>query len=207
MNILDCSAALLVGGESLRMGSPKALLDFDGAPLSIHLTRVLLTVFDDVALVGDFPDGYLIAEETRVYRVPDRFPTRSSLNGIASALHAGNASWVAILACDAPRISIPLLRYMAQLRNESDADIILTIDDTGFAQPFHALWRGTLAAQIAHSVQRNELGIRRLLATLRCRTIAPEEWRRFDPAGAFLTNINTPEDWRSFVSDRPRQGD
>jgi molybdopterin-guanine dinucleotide biosynthesis protein A len=131
--------------------------------------------------------------------IPDRFPERSSLNGIASALLAARSPWVAVFACDAPRICAELLAYMAGLRHGVEADVFLVADDNGIEQPFHALWRAGAAGRIEEAILRGELGIRRLIAGMKTRIITPNEWRRFDSTGTFITNINTPDQWRDYI--------
>ncbi|HEX2933375.1 MAG TPA: molybdenum cofactor guanylyltransferase, partial [Candidatus Binatia bacterium] len=46
------SAIILAGGKSSRMGRPKALLEFDGAPLIFHLARRLKDLFDEIVVVA-----------------------------------------------------------------------------------------------------------------------------------------------------------
>jgi molybdopterin-guanine dinucleotide biosynthesis protein A len=48
----DNSAIILAGGKSSRMGSAKALLEFDGEPLIVHLVRQLGQWFDDIVVVA-----------------------------------------------------------------------------------------------------------------------------------------------------------
>ena len=46
------SAIILAGGRSSRMGTPKALLPFDGEPLIVHLVRRLAPMFGEVIVVA-----------------------------------------------------------------------------------------------------------------------------------------------------------
>lgn len=55
---VNASAIVLAGGKSLRMGSPKCLLPFDGEPLIAHLARRLRSLFAEV-IVGAAPDQEL----------------------------------------------------------------------------------------------------------------------------------------------------
>ena len=47
----DNSAIILAGGKSSRMGSAKALLEFDGEPLIGHLVRWLKNLFAEAIVV------------------------------------------------------------------------------------------------------------------------------------------------------------
>ena len=46
------SAIILAGGRSSRMGTPKALLPFDGEPLIVHIAAQLQRMFDEVVVVA-----------------------------------------------------------------------------------------------------------------------------------------------------------
>jgi molybdopterin-guanine dinucleotide biosynthesis protein A len=74
----DFSAILLAGGRSTRMGRDKALLDWRGRPLIEHMLDLLrIAGAGHVVTSGDRP-GWP--------GVPDRWPGRGPVAGIASAL-------------------------------------------------------------------------------------------------------------------------
>src|SRR3954451_15509884 len=50
--LTNASAVILGGGKSSRMGSPKALLSFDGEPLVVHITRRLNSLFSDIVVAA-----------------------------------------------------------------------------------------------------------------------------------------------------------
>ena len=49
------SGAVLVGGASLRMGSDKAALEFQGVSLAARTARLLESLCEDLVLVGGDP--------------------------------------------------------------------------------------------------------------------------------------------------------
>lgn len=198
--IPGCEAALLIGGQSKRMGRDKALLPTCDGPLFAAIARQLQDHFKVVRPVGtvggteDLPD---VPGLHLMPNAPDVLPQRSSLNGVLSALENSTSPWVAIFACDAPHVSFPLLLHMASLRR-GDTDVIAALDHEGRIQPFHALWHVRCAAPLREAAARGQFALQPLLRRLDVTAVPPDQWKRFDPEGRFLLNLNTPEDLEAY---------
>lgn len=91
--------AVLCGGASRRMGRDKALIEVDGAALAVRVAEALRAGgCDRVLAVGG--DGVGLAA-VGLDVVPDRWPGEGPLGGLATALAAGDAGDVLVLApCD-----------------------------------------------------------------------------------------------------------
>lgn len=93
----DFTAILLAGGRSSRMARDKALLDWHGRPLIDHMLDLLRDAGARSTVVsGDRP----------AHRgVPDAWPGRGPVAGIASALRACGDGPVVVVPVDLPRLS------------------------------------------------------------------------------------------------------
>src|SRR5437773_12522 len=106
------SGAILVGGQSRRMGTDKALLEFEGEPLVVRLARSLAAVCDEVLLVGGDPArfaGLLLS----VRCVPDGAQDAGPLGGILGALQAARHDACLVVGCDMPFVTAEIVGGMA----------------------------------------------------------------------------------------------
>lgn len=179
----DTAGLLLMGGRSRRMGADKAQMDWDGCPLWERqyrlLQRMTRPVFRSVA--HDRP-----AETTLT--LVDPYPYPGPLWAIATALAAMPATWLLVLAVDLPCVPPRLLQQLWQYRLVRG--VVLP---TGFGrdQPLAALWHRQTLEPVQGALARGDSALRSVLETLpvRRRILALHEQ-------VWLTNVNTPEDWR-----------
>jgi molybdopterin-guanine dinucleotide biosynthesis protein A len=57
-NNAERGAIILAGGDSKRLGQPKALLDFNGQSLIEKMVGILQSLFNRITLVTDRPELY-----------------------------------------------------------------------------------------------------------------------------------------------------
>src|SRR5436190_20139911 len=100
---LTLTAALLVGGESRRMGADKALLGIDGAPLWAWQLQKLRSLS---------PKKILVSARTRPSWCPadievvlDRPPSCGPLSGLSAMLETVQTSHLLVLAIDLPQMT------------------------------------------------------------------------------------------------------
>ena len=103
----EVSAFVLAGGQSTRMGTDKAFLDFEGKPLISRALALAKTMSSDVRILGS-------PEKFRAYGmvVEDEFPNHGPLGGIYAALRCSNADLNLILAVDMPFVESRFLQYL-----------------------------------------------------------------------------------------------
>ena len=102
--------AVLVGGMSRRMGVDKALIDWEGRPLALHVAAIVARVVPRVVLVGGAGRGY---ERLGRPWLPDPpgLAGWGPLAGLVAALHA--APRVLLVACDLPHLEpVHLARFV-----------------------------------------------------------------------------------------------
>jgi molybdopterin-guanine dinucleotide biosynthesis protein A len=185
--IANVSAALLLGGESRRMGTDKALLSVGGAAAATRLARLLAQLFTDVLLVGGTPPAE--APGRRVLDVPG---PPCALRGLSSALAAAHEPRVLVLATDLMAMTPDLLLGLVAF---PEADAVVPRAG-GFAQPLCALYRREPALSAARAcLAEGRLALAALLDRLEPRWLEGEDLAALDPEGGALANVNTPEDY------------
>jgi molybdopterin-guanine dinucleotide biosynthesis protein A len=189
MTTVAATGVVLAGGASRRMGRDKAALLLDGKPLLARVVRRLRVALPEVIVVGP-PERADLVPGTRI--IPDTWPGRGPLGGIATALQVVSTPFAFVAACDMPFLEPALIRYLLTLAPGYDA--VVPRAERGTEQ-LHAIYARTCLPAATAMLAAGDLAVARLYAAIRVRLVPPNEWSPYDPAGLALTNINTPEDW------------
>lgn len=166
------------------MGTDKALVELDGAPLAAHVAGTLRSFLTTVVLVGrQSPIGDI-----------DVLPDRSSgiagpLRGLATALDCVKASSVLLVAVDQPFMSANTLRRLASLASPDRA--VVPVAD-GYRQVTTALYPTAWAREAAQEADLQG-SIQTLLDRMPHRTVGPDEWQSWDEDGRSWFSVDTPQ--------------
>jgi molybdenum cofactor guanylyltransferase len=196
------SAAILAGGRATRLGGQvKALLPVDGTPM---LARLLVEVGTlGAAAVVVAPEAAPFAG-LGVRVVQDSRPGDGPLGALFTALEVATTPHVVVLAGDLPFVSAAFLAHLVSLRHDADA---VVPRDAGGWHPLCACYGRHLAPAIARRLARGDLAVTAALDDWHVRAVTPGEIARFDPDGALLWNVNTPDDYdRARALARARRG-
>lgn len=191
---------ILAGGASSRMGREKALLDFAGVPLILHTARLLEPLVTRVTVVG-FPSRYA---ELGLRAIPDVEDVgtqgkpgergRGPLAGIVAALASTHSRWNLIVACDLPYLSTEWLDWLLSRAIRSRSDTVVPRTRRGL-EPLAAVYRRECGALLAASLRRGVRKVSDAIQECRVDFVYPREWRRADPDGLVLKNMNAPGDY------------
>ncbi len=201
-----CSAIILAGGASTRMGTDKAFLELDGAPLIGRVLERVRALADDVVISANDPARFA-ALDVRV--VPDALPNAGPLAGICAGLETVAHASAIVVACDMPLLNVALLDYMRSFaraydvilpqtekpaRDASDKNAAPRAKDLAL-HPLHAIYTKRCIAPMRDALARGERRMISFHDAVRVRVISPQEVAQFDPHGYALWNVNTPEKW------------
>jgi len=184
------------------MGRDKGLLDFSGVPLILHIARLLEPLVAEVTIVGS-PHRYgalgrrAIPDDSdeQTQGEPGK-PGRGPLAGIAAALAATHSRWNVIVACDLPYLSAAWLDWLISRALHSRAEAVVPRTARGI-EPLAAMYRRECGAPIAAALARGVRKVSDAIEELRLDLVYPREWRRIDPSGLVLRNMNAPEDYEA----------
>lgn len=180
---------ILAGGQSKRMGRSKAELVFQNETLLARALRRLGPVCERI-LVSVSASTQLTLPGVEV--VPDSYPGRGSLIGLASGLRAADEPVLA-LAVDMPFLNLQLLQYLTSLAPGWEA---VVPRPGNFVEPLHAVYTPACLPVFEDQIRSGIMQILPAYARLRVRYVEVEELKRFDPTGLAFFNLNTPEDLR-----------
>lgn len=172
------------------MGRAKGLLAFGGEPLVVHAARLLEFTGEAPVIIGP-PEVYA---HLGIRVVPDDGENLGPLGGISTALRIATREWNLIVGCDLPFLTREWLEFLIARAVESSADVVMPLNERGF-EPLCAMYRKSARRAIAQALERGVRKITDGLAALTLASIAPAEWKAFDPCGRLFKNVNTPEDY------------
>ncbi len=196
------------------MGRDKGLLDFGGVPLIVHTARLLESLVAEVTVVGS-PDRYAAlglraiadGDDGQAQDGPHKRGCCGPLAGIAAALGATRLPWNLIVACDLPYLFAEWLDWLLSRALRSRGQAIIPRTARGI-EPLAAVYRRECVTPIAAALARGVRKVSDAVAELRVDLVYPREWRRIDPSGLILRNMNEPGDYEEarkwWAAKRPR---
>lgn len=184
-------AVVLAGGDSKRLGQPKALLDFNGRVLIEIVVETLSFYFHEITVVTDRPELYSF--------LPVRFTgdlldtkQKSPLRGIHAGLSSSTLPYQFVVACDMPFVNLDLIKYMSGFAASNDA-VVPRISK--HYQPLHAFYKRSCIDIIERQVAGGYYKVTDFYRHIKVKYIAMSEINRFDPGQRSFININTMEDY------------
>lgn len=179
------SGAVLAGGRSARFGADKARFIWRGKPLMQHVLESLEEA-DERFIVANRP-----YPEFGLPVYPDVIPGGDSLSGLHAALLYARSPWVAVAACDLPRLDARFWRRLLEARGQGLA--VVALGPSGYPEPLAALYSKAVLPIATRHLQQGELRVGAVLEAARAVRIPWEALAGdFDPD--LFANVNTPSD-------------
>jgi molybdenum cofactor guanylyltransferase len=211
------SAAILAGGRATRFGGrDKSALVVDGRPIVERQVAELLTIVDDIMLVGARADGARAdgaradaarADGARAFQasdlgafqasgkcreIADIVPGCGPLGGLHAALTEMRGDRVFVVACDMPYVDAAFAEYLLSLA--SDAAVVVPQTDRGY-HPLCAVYTRVCLEPLAARLAQRRLALRDLFADVPTRIVTIAEMSRFGAPSRLLANVNTPDEY------------
>ena len=183
------SAALIAGGQSSRMGTDKAALDFAGQPLWKHQLATLRATGADEVIIAGRADGPYAGGDCEV--IPDRTPGLGPLAGLEAALRRARHDWLLVLAVDLPDVPATFLRDLVAEAVAAGCGRVPARED--WLQPIAAIYPRRCLPLVERCLAGENRSLRRFVRLARregyadVRPLNAEEYVLF-------RNLNTPAD-------------
>ncbi|MFQ5432903.1 MAG: molybdopterin-guanine dinucleotide biosynthesis protein B [Nitrospinota bacterium] len=175
---------LLIGGKSVRMGSPKSLLEIDSETFAEKQYRILQNKCDEVYLLGT---GRLPESLRDAPRLADPHGIEGPIAGLITAgRFAPSADWL-VLAVDMPNVKESHIEKLLTGRKPGFRCVMAQNPDSGKTDPLCALYSSQLL-HITDARRQGELSITKLLARL------GEKGAEGLLDATALKNVNRPEE-------------
>lgn len=186
------TVCIQAGGASSRMGEDKALKTFLGGPLIQRVAERVASIADEVIVTTNRPGEYAFLN---LPLFPDLKPGRGALGGLYTAIASAKHPIVAVVACDMPFVSPPLLEAARTLLVEENVDVVIPRSEEGY-EPLHAIYRReTCLPAIESAIDADQWKVIAWFPRVKVRLLTPDEVRQYDPPGLAFWNVNTPEEF------------
>ncbi len=207
---MSCSAIVLAGGQSSRMGQDKALIPVNGTPMLTHVCQVALACVETVRIVTPWPDRYRAIAPVAckfIQEVALQLDTDTSqfglaaesisppfdhgpLVGFAQGLRHVKTDWVLLLACDLPRLDAePIQSWLSLLQDVPQTAIALLSHQKKGWEPLCGFYRTSSLSSLEAYIASGQRSFQRWLNQT---TVSPLP----DFNESILFNCNTPVDLR-----------
>jgi molybdopterin-guanine dinucleotide biosynthesis protein A len=182
-----CSAAILAGGNSSRMGTNKALLEVGGRSMLCRTANLLRIRVDDLFIVADDAAPYV---GLGLPVTPDIHPGCGAVGGIHAALRHAAHPLVLCVACDMPLLGPGVIELLLSSARPGDDALVPRIG--GWAEPLLAVYGRGATAAFERAILAGRLKVMDALDGLRVRFVDEAELRVADAELHSFVNVNTP---------------
>ena len=195
--MLTGGGIIICGGESKRMGRPKAWLPVGNETMLERVVRRLGEVVNPMVVVT--AKGQSIPQlPTEVEIVCDQRPDAGPLEGIRVGLEAlaEKVSWAFVTSCDVPSLQPGFVQAVCE--SLGDADVAVPVDPE-YAHCLAAVYRTAIAPRISELLDQGKRRPLALYDVVRTVRIPVDTLREADSELVSLRNINTPESYEALL--------
>lgn len=189
--IKDCTAIILAGGDSSRMGKDKVSLILHEKPLLEHISEALHPLFSEVLVSVRKHRQDIVLKQ-----ICDVSSEHAPLIGLISVLRNVSSSWVFLTGCDMPWLSPKAIEFLGEKRRAYDA---VTPVVSGKIQPLFAFYNKSSLPTLEAQLHKGRLSLTCALQCLNSLQVMEQELRVFDPQLLSFSDLDTPEDWSHAV--------
>ena len=187
--IEDCTALILAGGDSRRMGQDKATLVLDGKTLLERVTATMQQVFPKVIVsVRQLRGGVELPQ------VCDEQEASGPLAGLIAGLAQVDTPWVFAVACDMPFVTQAVVERLAAFRSGHQAVVPMV---GGHPQPLAAFYATSTLDAMRASFATGDKSMRRVLDKFEVRYVSEAELHTADPQLRSFIDLDTPQDYQA----------
>jgi len=190
------ATALLVGGNSTRMGDDKSFLICEPGAAPLYQTQLeKLRQLSSLPILLSVRPGQKFDDlPANVEIVPDRITDQGPLAGLVTCLEKTTADWLLTLAVDLPQISVAYLQDLIAKAQQTGHGIVPQMN--GHWEPLAAVYPRTLLPKAQEHLAAHQLSLQKFIQEavaegfLVGRDITSQE-------APLFSNLNTPEDIES----------
>jgi molybdopterin-guanine dinucleotide biosynthesis protein A len=184
--IEGCTAIVMAGGDSRRMGTDKANVTLGDKTLLQAVAANMQQLFPQVIVSVRQP-----REGIDLPQVCDEVPDGGPLAGLVASLAQITTPWAFMVACDMPFVAPQVVELLAGYRARHQAVVPVV---HGHPQPLAAFYAASCLAPLRASFAAGQKGLRGVLQQLDVRYVDEAEMLAADPHLRSFFDLDTPQD-------------
>jgi molybdopterin-guanine dinucleotide biosynthesis protein A len=197
--MLSVGGIVLCGGQSKRMGRPKAWLPFAGEVMLPRVVRLLTEAVQPVVVVAA-PNQDVPPLPPQVAVVRDEVEGRGPLQGLAAGMEAlrGRAEVAYLSGCDVPLLRPAFVRRVVDLLGNAQ----ICVPRVGeHYHPLAAVYRLSVGDAVRRLLDQGQLRPFFLFEEVPTRVVEAAELADVDPIFQTLHNLNTPQEYEDALRE------
>jgi molybdopterin-guanine dinucleotide biosynthesis protein A len=197
--MLRVGGIVLCGGQSKRMGRPKAWLPFDGEVMLPRVVRLLRGAVEPVVVVAA-PDQDVPPLPDEIAVIRDDEKGRGPLQGLVSGLAAlrGRVDAAYLSSCDVPFLQPAFVRRLIDLLGSHAICVPVA---GGYHHALAAVYRLQVADAAERLLATKRLRLGSLFKEVSTREVEAEELADLDATFQTLRNLNSAEEYEAALQD------
>ena len=184
--IADCTAIILAGGNSQRMGRDKANLLLGEKTLLQTVTATMQPLFPQLIV-----SVRQLREAVDVPQICDEQSDGGPLAGLASSLSRVTTPWIFAVACDMPFVVPGVVEQLARHRAQHQAVVPVV---QGHPQPLAAFYASSCLAVMRENLAAQQKSLKKILGQLDVCYVDEAELLAADPQLRSFFDLDTPQD-------------
>ncbi|MGB3656040.1 MAG: molybdenum cofactor guanylyltransferase, partial [Rivularia sp. (in: cyanobacteria)] len=184
------AALILAGGKSSRMGSDKALVDYQGKPMLLSVYQVAAACTEQVYILTPWSDRYQSILPPDCQYLVESQPGKGPVNGLYQGLEQISADWILLLACDLPLLDVEILQsWINKLPQIPASTLALVPQRSQIWEPMCGFYRKEVKTELDTFLKMGKRSFQDLLSGINVEALNVDE-----KTGLMLFNCNSPGD-------------
>ena len=184
--IADCTAIILAGGDSQRMGSDKASLLLGEQTLLQRVITTMQQIFPQVIISVRQP-----RPDINLPQVCDEQLNAGPLAGLVAGLSRVNTPWAFAVACDMPFVETAVVELLGKRRSNYQAVVPVV---QGHPQPLVAFYASSCLPVMRECLLKQDTSLRGVLQQLDACYVDQAGMQDADPRLRSFFDLDTPQD-------------
>jgi molybdopterin-guanine dinucleotide biosynthesis protein A len=185
--IADCTAVILAGGDSRRMGTDKASLLLDGQTLLQSVIAIMQRVFPKIIVSVRQPRPGIDLPQ-----ICDEQTNAGPLAGLVASLGHITTPWAFAVACDMPFVVPEVVEQLGRYRSQQHQAVVPIVH--GHPQPLAAFYATSCLALMRASLAAQRKSMLGILKQLDVCYVDEAEMLDADPQLRSFFDLDTPQD-------------
>ena len=203
------SSVILAGGNSLRLGAEKSLLEFEGKSLICWTVEILSQATDEVIIVArDRRHAECLeriffesnadtgSELSKAFFTWDSIPGFGPVAGLEAGMRRARGRLAFATGCDLPFLKLEVIDRLFELADVMEGyEAAVPVQPNGFFEPLHSVYdREKMQSACIRALENGERRIHVPLQELCVNHISIDQLRPLDPDLLSFFNLNTRAD-------------
>lgn len=172
--ILSLAALILCGGESSRMGRPKALIDYHGLPQYLWLNKMLTPLVSEVMISCKIKQSHWFDPSLKQVHDAEEFLDAGPLGALLSYLKTDTSKAVLVLGCDYVLLTQEHLQQLTEACLNLQCSVALSGSISKPLEPLLCCLHPKDFAAILTCYKNGERSLQRILTSLQVLKIVVE---------------------------------